>query len=125
MSVTTAEEGLRKAFPEIEHRERSIEVTGNKEIPQVLSQIGVYKLIQHWKSYDEDKKQGGEGKKDPEDSTASELSVIGRQRVRKLVWEQKANNGDGGYITKYKAQIDAAAAKIKSGAIKVPSVPGK
>jgi basic membrane protein A len=31
----------------------------------------------------------------------------------------------GGYINKYKAQIDAAAAKIKSGAIKVPSVPGK
>ncbi len=31
----------------------------------------------------------------------------------------------GGFIDKYKAQIDAAAAKIKSGAIKVPSVPGK
>jgi len=31
----------------------------------------------------------------------------------------------GGYINKYKAQIDAAAAAIKSGKIKVPSVPGK
>ena len=31
----------------------------------------------------------------------------------------------GGYINKYKAQIDAAAAAIKSGKIKVPAVPGK
>jgi len=31
----------------------------------------------------------------------------------------------GGYINKYKAQIDAAAAAIKSGKVKVPSVPGK
>ena len=31
----------------------------------------------------------------------------------------------GGYINKYKAKIDAAAAAIKSGKIKVPSVPGK
>jgi len=31
----------------------------------------------------------------------------------------------GGYINKYKAQIEAAAAAIKSGKIKVPSVPGK
>jgi len=31
----------------------------------------------------------------------------------------------GGYINKYKAQIDAAAAAIRSGKIKVPSTPGK
>ena len=31
----------------------------------------------------------------------------------------------GGYINKYKAKIDAAAAAIKSGKVKVPSVPGK
>jgi len=31
----------------------------------------------------------------------------------------------GGYINKYKSQIDAAAAAIKSGKIKVPAVPGK
>jgi len=64
-------------------RSRNIEVTGNTEIPQTLTQIGANLLLRKWKDMDKDI-----------------LQILGRQKVTERIWEKGKNDGDGGYITK-------------------------
>lgn len=90
-------------------RDRSANVTGNKEVPMVLSQIGVHRLVNQWKQSavsDGEKPELSSGEESGEKEKVSpELDVIGRVRMRKCSWVPQINQGEGGYLTRYEKPL--------------------